>query len=496
MGKPITRRAFLSLDTLEDRLVPTVPVGPATTGPMPPAVKSAPNSSFNEIIFIDKKGSEQITIHTVKDQTISVENDETHWVGHDRTKSVDRDETITIHHDRTETVDKGETITIHGSRTETVDKEETITIRRDRTETVDKDETITIHGSRIETVDKDEAITIHINRTETVDKNETIIITNGPFTLIGNDTKADGGGQATPPAGESGKDDIFIFDPLTGTFRIVPHDRPLTSPMEQSPGGPSLQDLFGPTTLFEITKNADGSTTTITRVKDGQGNVIDETKEVKYQDGSSTTTITHNDYFSDFLIHTHATTTHVQKMPDGSQTTTVYDGQGKETSRQNVKTENDGSVTTTDYDPKGNVTKKTNAKTENDGSVTTTDYDTKGNTTKKTNVKTNADGSKTTTTAEYDEKGNIIKSGQEDTPAPSPNPLLPLFPFDPLLPIVPNLPGGTTNPGDSQANVPVPISLSAQDNVFATGLTVGFLDPASGGVLPPPIPTTPCPPQQ
>jgi type VI secretion system secreted protein VgrG len=138
--------------------------------------KGGDGANFNEIRFEDKKGSEQLFIHAEKNQDIEVENDETHWVGHDRKKTIDNDETTLVKGNRTETVDKDETITIHGKRTETVDKDETITIHGNRTETVDKDEKITIHGARTETVDKDETITIHGGRTETVDKNETISI--------------------------------------------------------------------------------------------------------------------------------------------------------------------------------------------------------------------------------------------------------------------------------------------------------------------------------
>ena len=74
--------------------------------------------NFNEIRFEDKKGSEQLFIHAEKNQDIEVENDETHWVGHDRKKTIDNDETTLVKHDRTETVDNNETITVHGKRTE------------------------------------------------------------------------------------------------------------------------------------------------------------------------------------------------------------------------------------------------------------------------------------------------------------------------------------------------------------------------------------------
>ena len=49
--------------------------------------------NFNEIRFEDKKGDEQLFIHAEKNQDIEVENDETHWVGHDRKKTIDNDET-------------------------------------------------------------------------------------------------------------------------------------------------------------------------------------------------------------------------------------------------------------------------------------------------------------------------------------------------------------------------------------------------------------------
>ena len=133
-------------------------------------------ANFNELRFEDKAGSEQLFIHAEKNQDIEVENDETHWVGHDRKKTIDHDETTHVKHDRTETVDNNETITIHGNRTETVDKDETISIHGNRTETVDKNEAITIHQSRTEKVDQDETITIGGNRTESVGKDETISI--------------------------------------------------------------------------------------------------------------------------------------------------------------------------------------------------------------------------------------------------------------------------------------------------------------------------------
>jgi len=133
-------------------------------------------SNCNEFRFEDKKGSEQVYLHAEKNQDIEVENDETHWVGHDRTKTIDHDETTLVKHDRTETVDNNETITVHGQRTETVDKNETITIHQNRTETVDLNETISIGQNRSITVGASETATVALQRTHSVGINETISV--------------------------------------------------------------------------------------------------------------------------------------------------------------------------------------------------------------------------------------------------------------------------------------------------------------------------------
>jgi len=136
--------------------------------------KGGGGANFNEIRMEDLMGSEQLFIHAEKNQDIEVENDETHWVGHDRKKTIDHDETTLVKHDRTETVDNNETITVHANRTETVDKNETITIHMNRGETVDLNETISIGGNRDVTVSKSESKTVTLQRTHSVGINETI----------------------------------------------------------------------------------------------------------------------------------------------------------------------------------------------------------------------------------------------------------------------------------------------------------------------------------
>jgi type VI secretion system secreted protein VgrG len=150
-----------------------LPANATQSGILTRSSKGGAAANANALRFEDKKGSEQVWLHAEKNQDIEVENDETHWVGHDRKKTIDHDETTLVKHDRTETVDNNETITVHGQRTETVDKDETITIHKNRTETVDLNEGITIGVDRTESVGSNESITVGSNRSVTVDASET-----------------------------------------------------------------------------------------------------------------------------------------------------------------------------------------------------------------------------------------------------------------------------------------------------------------------------------
>lgn len=141
--------------------------------------RSTPEGQYdhaNALRFEDKKGEEELWLHAEKNQRIEVENDESHWVGHDRSKTVDNDETVHIKHDRTETVDNDETITIHNNRTERVDHDEKISIGDNRTEDVGKNETIDIGDNRKVTVGNNETINIGNNKTDDISSNWSISV--------------------------------------------------------------------------------------------------------------------------------------------------------------------------------------------------------------------------------------------------------------------------------------------------------------------------------
>ena len=153
-----------------------LPTNATQSGVKSRSSKDGSSANFNEIRMEDKKGAEQLFIHAEKNQDIEVENDETHWVGHDRSKTIDNDETVRVKHDRSERVDNHESISIGVNRTEEVGNNEKITIGVNRTERVGSNETITIGANRTEKVGANEDITIASHRSEDVGGNESIAI--------------------------------------------------------------------------------------------------------------------------------------------------------------------------------------------------------------------------------------------------------------------------------------------------------------------------------
>jgi type VI secretion system secreted protein VgrG len=136
--------------------------------------KGGGDANFNEIRFEDLKGAEQLYIHAEKNQDGVVENDQTHWVGHDRTKTISHDEMTQVGNDRTETVSHCESITIGVNRTEKVGVNEQINIGANRTESVGANETIAITANRSITVGANETASVALLRTHNVGINEAI----------------------------------------------------------------------------------------------------------------------------------------------------------------------------------------------------------------------------------------------------------------------------------------------------------------------------------
>jgi len=161
----------------QDNMPPwPLPASCTQTGILSRSSKGGGYDNANAIRFEDKKGEEEVWLHAEKDQRIEVENDESHWVGHDRSKTIDHDETVHVKNDRTETVDNNETITVHNNRTERVDHNETISIGDNRTEDVGLNETIGIGQNQTISIGQNQTVNIGDNRSVSIggSKSETI----------------------------------------------------------------------------------------------------------------------------------------------------------------------------------------------------------------------------------------------------------------------------------------------------------------------------------
>ena len=135
-----------------------LPANMTQTGILSRSSKGGSGANANELRFEDKKGAEQVYLHAEKNQDISVENDETHSVGHDRTKTIDHDEKVHVKHDRTETVDNNESITIGVNRKEKVGANETVSVGANRSVSVGASETKKVALQRTHLVGINETI--------------------------------------------------------------------------------------------------------------------------------------------------------------------------------------------------------------------------------------------------------------------------------------------------------------------------------------------------
>jgi type VI secretion system secreted protein VgrG len=137
-----------------------LPANATQSGMLTRSSKGGAYGNANALRFEDKKGSEQVWLHAEKNQDIEVENDETHWVGHDRTKTVDHDETVHVKHDRNERVDNNESISIGVDRS--------MQIGRNKSEQVGVNKVVDVGANHSETIGAAMSLTVGTTLTETI----------------------------------------------------------------------------------------------------------------------------------------------------------------------------------------------------------------------------------------------------------------------------------------------------------------------------------------
>ena len=106
--------------------------------------RSTPGGGFNhynELMFEDKKGAENINMHAEKNMSRSVENDDSTSVGHDQTISVKNYQFTNVGKYRSVVVDDGnEDYVVNGHRSTYVQRDDWLTVDGHRTKKVDKGE--------------------------------------------------------------------------------------------------------------------------------------------------------------------------------------------------------------------------------------------------------------------------------------------------------------------------------------------------------------------
>jgi len=112
----ITGRVYNAEQTVPYEL----PANATQSGIKSRSSKGGTPANFNEIRMEDKKGAEQLYIHAERNQDIVVENDESHFVGHNRNRTVGNDETVRIVRDRLRGVKRNDSLLVGGARRDAI----------------------------------------------------------------------------------------------------------------------------------------------------------------------------------------------------------------------------------------------------------------------------------------------------------------------------------------------------------------------------------------
>jgi len=143
------------------------------------STKGGSASNCNELIFDDKKDSEQIFIHAEKNMDTEVENDETLTVDNDRIKHIKNDEIYTIDHDRKKT--------IGGNQQEDISKNKTTSIGGNHSESITGNMNISVDKNLIEHIKVDYTEDVDANKKSTIGKDLTEKVSGSHFETVTKD---------------------------------------------------------------------------------------------------------------------------------------------------------------------------------------------------------------------------------------------------------------------------------------------------------------------
>lgn len=188
---------------------------PTRSGVKTSSTKGASADNYNEICFEDLKGSEMLTIHAEKDETIEVENDKSESVGHDESVTIGNDRTESVGHDETVSIGNNESRTIGADRAVTVGANETLAVGADRSRQVGGDETVTVARARTHNVGVNESINVGGAQEVTVGGSRSVAVGVSQEVNIGNSLSESVGKKRAVEVGE--EDTLQVGKKLTVT---------------------------------------------------------------------------------------------------------------------------------------------------------------------------------------------------------------------------------------------------------------------------------------
>ena len=142
-------------------------------------------ANYNEIMFEDKKGAENINIHAERNMSRSVEADDSISVGHDQSLTVDNDRKALVRGKEEWTVEKDQTTTVILNQINKVNLVQSNTVGVSQTNFVGAGGQITtVLGPQESFFDGGQTTAVYGNQSLTVDGHQTIGVTGGQETAV------------------------------------------------------------------------------------------------------------------------------------------------------------------------------------------------------------------------------------------------------------------------------------------------------------------------
>ena len=175
-------------------------------------------ANYNEIMFEDKKGAENINIHAERNMSRSVEADDSTSVGHDQSLTVDNDRTALVRGHETWTVEKNQTTSVVLNQTNRVNLVQTNSVGVSQLNSVGAGgQTTQVIGPQANVFFGGQSTTVTGNQSLSVDGHQKIGVTSGQETAVTGDTKTTSTGELKIHAGSR-------KDLADGAFSIMAND--------------------------------------------------------------------------------------------------------------------------------------------------------------------------------------------------------------------------------------------------------------------------------